>query len=153
MRRFLCVLDCNLLAIFDGWFSPSCVHSEAPLDLLLLNIGAVSCGVATIWLGDFFSPPKYTSFLHVLIRLRCSLRSCEERSHNCSQLSWHSTSMSDLKSALRYLRRFCFGSLCTACDGWVFYQMLPSEGKKRTIVWHLVDGETRVCEEILPISI
>lgn len=43
MRCFLSILDCNL-AIFDGSFSPACVYSEAPLDLLLLNISGVSVG-------------------------------------------------------------------------------------------------------------
>lgn len=39
-------------------FSPSCVHSEAPLDLLLLNIGDVSAGL----LQSGYELFKYTSF-------------------------------------------------------------------------------------------
>lgn len=104
-----------------------------------------SCGVATIWLWAFFffffvfffffssTLLSSVSWLGIAAARTRVQREREreregerERSHNCSQLSWHSTSMCNHKSALRYLRRFCFGSRCTACDGWVFYQMLPS---------------------------
>lgn len=37
--RFLSILD------FDGWFSPLCIYSEAPLDLSLLNVYGVSVGL------------------------------------------------------------------------------------------------------------
>ena len=49
--------------------SPSCVHGEAPLDLLLLNIGGVSVGLLQSGYELLFF--KYTSFHCVLLIAAC----------------------------------------------------------------------------------
>lgn len=74
-------------------FSPSCVDSEAPLDLLLLNISDVSAGL----LQSGYELFKYTSFHCVLITVLLLVLVCREgKVLTAAHLSWHWTSMSNL---------------------------------------------------------
>ena len=104
LHALLCILYCNL-AILMVHFSPMCVHSEAPIDLLLLSISGVS-------IGRLHTGYELLSTLvsHcVLIRQRCSLYSCRASCLDTSYLS-------------QLFNNFLFGFHCTACDGKV-----PSE--------------------------